>query len=288
MSFLALLISLLLDQGLRHLEYLRGPRWFQAYFESLRFFAQSRSFWHATGGVLVVVLVPTVVTLFIGHLLDHIWNAFGFAFAVLILLFTLGPRDLHTEVEAYMDATQSDNTQKTGELAHELLRGEPPADTVARTEAITRLVLSEANDRLFGILFWFALLGPAGAVLFRSTDFLRRLPLEETRSDEFVSAVGRLHGVLAWIPAHLAALGYALAGSFEDAVSELKAFYANSTLRFFQVNDDLLVCTGLGALRPSAEESGTGRLRAALLLVRRTLIIWMVVYALITLFGWVW
>ncbi|MGH8283343.1 MAG: hypothetical protein ACRESE_05800, partial [Gammaproteobacteria bacterium] len=65
-------------------------------------------------------------------------------------------------------------------------------------------------------------------------------------------------------------------------------FYGNSTLRFFQVDEEVLVCTGLGALRASAEESGTTRLRSALLLVRRTLIIWMVVYALITLIGWAW
>jgi len=54
------------------------------------------------------------------------------------------------------------------------------------------------------------------------------------------------------------------------------------------VNNDVLVCAGLGALRASAEEPGTGRLRSALLLVRRTIIIWLVVYALITLFGWAW
>ncbi|MGH8397632.1 MAG: regulatory signaling modulator protein AmpE [Gammaproteobacteria bacterium] len=288
MNFLALLLSLLLDLALRHLEYLRGSRWFQAYFESLRLLGHSTSFWRATFGVLVVVLVPTLVVLFVGHLLDHIWGVFGFVFAVLILLFTLGPKDLNTQVEAYLDAIQTGESHRADALAHELLRGEPPSDPVVRTKAITSLVLSEANDRLFGILFWFAVLGPAGAVLFRSTDFLRRLPPEEARSTEFVSAVGRLHGVLAWIPAHLAAIGYALAGSFEDAISELKAFYGNSTLRFFQVGEEVLVCTGLGALRAGSEESGTVRLRSALLLVRRTLIIWMAVYALITLFGWVW
>ncbi|HVC37325.1 MAG TPA: regulatory signaling modulator protein AmpE [Gammaproteobacteria bacterium] len=288
MSFLALLISLLLDQALRHLESLRGPRWFHAYFESLRFFAHSQGFWRAGVGVVVIVLVPTVVTLFVGHLLDHIWSAFGFAFSVLLLLLTLGPRDLHSQVGDYIEATQSGDAQRAGAVARELLGSEPPADAAARSEAVTHVVLVEANDRLFGIFFWFALLGPAGAVLFRSTDFLRRLPAEEVRSSEFVDAVNRLYGILAWIPAHLAALGYALAGSFEDAISDLKAFYANSSSHFFQMNNDVLVCTGLGALRASAEEPGTGRLRSALLLVRRTVIIWLVVYALITLFGWTW
>lgn len=288
MSFLALLISLLLDLALRHLEHLRGPRWFRAYFEGLAFLAQAKEFWRASFGVLLIVLVPTVVTLFIGHLLDHIWGGLGFAFAVLILLLTLGPQDLHAQAADYIDAVRAGNSARAQELARGLLRAKPPADPAACSEAITHAVFSEANDRLFGILCWFALLGPAGAVLYRSTDFLRRLPPAEERSSEFVHAVGRLHGVLAWVPAHLAALGYALAGSFEDAVSGLKTFYANCTLRFYQVSDDLLACAGLGALRVGGEQAGTERLRIALVLVRRTLIIWMVVYALITLISLAW
>jgi len=288
MSFLALLISLLLDQALRHLEALRGPRWFHAYYESLRFLAHSTDFWRAGMGMLVTVLVPTVATLFIGHLLDHIWNALGFLFSVLLLLLTLGPRDLHAQVEEYIEASQSGDELKASALAREILGIEPPTDSAARSEAVTHAVLAEANDRLFGIFFWFALLGPAGAVLFRSTDFLRRLPADDNRSQEFADALNRLYGLLAWIPAHLAALGYALAGSFEDAVSDLKVFYANCSAKFFQVNNDVLVCAGLGALRASAEEPGTGRLRSALLLVRRTVIIWMVIYFLVTLIGWAW
>jgi membrane protein required for beta-lactamase induction len=288
MNFFALLISLLLDQALRHLEYLRGPRWFNAYYESLRILAHSTDFWRAGMGMLVIVLVPTVATLFIGHLLDHIWNALGFLFSVLILLLTLGPRDLHAQVEEYIQASQSGDELKAGAIAGDILGVEPPADSAARSEAVTHAVLAASNDRLFGIFFWFALLGPAGAVLYRSTDFLRRLPADDNRSQEFADALNRLYGLLAWIPAHLAALGYALAGSFEDAVSDLKVFYANCSAKFFQVNNDVLVCAGLGALRASAEEPGTGRLRSALLLVRRTVIIWMVVYFLVILISWAW
>lgn len=288
MNFIALLVSLLLDLALRRYEYLRGSRWFQAYFESLAFLAQARDYWRASFGVLVIVLVPTIVTLFVGHLLNHIWGGLGFLFAILILLLTLGPQDLHAKTWEYIEAVRASEHERAEDLARGLLRAKPPAEPQACSEAITHTLFSEANDRLFGVLFWFALLGPAGAVLYRSTDFLRRLSAEDARSAEFMHAVGRLHGLLAWIPAHLAAFGYALAGSFENAASEVRTFYANCTLRFYQVSDDLLACAGLGALRAGGEENGIERLRSALVLVRRTLIIWMVVYALITLIGWVW
>src|SRR5574337_2035666 len=109
MSFFALLVALLLDLVLRQFEHLRGPRWFRAYFESLAFLAQAANFWRAGFGVLVVVLVPTVVTLFVGHLLDQIWAGLGFAFAVLILLLTLGSQDLHAQATDYIEAVRAGN-----------------------------------------------------------------------------------------------------------------------------------------------------------------------------------
>lgn len=289
MGFIAVLLSLLLDQGLRHFEFLRGPRWFQAYFEGLHSYATTRNPWRAAAGALLIVLVPTIVTLFIGHLLDHMWSGLGLAFGVLVLLFTLGPQDLHAAVQTYMDAVRAGDEARAAALARAFTGAEPPADVAARNLAMTRRVLAEASDRLFGILFWFALLGPAGAALYRSSDFLRRLPDDGNRSPQFTAAAARLYGILAWIPAHLASFAYALAGSFEEAVTEMRGYYNTCRLHFFEVSGEVLVCAGLGALRSTAEEDGgIGQLRSALALVRRALIIWLVVYALITLFGWAW
>ncbi|MGH8370892.1 MAG: regulatory signaling modulator protein AmpE [Gammaproteobacteria bacterium] len=288
MSFVATLLALLLDQGLRHLESLRGPRWFHSYLESLPGLTRPTEFWRAGAAVLVTVLVPTVVTLFLGHVLAHIWGLFGFLFAIAVLLFTLGPRDLSDEARAYMDAVQSGDESRAMELARALLDADPPTDSGARTEAVTRAVLAAANDRLFGVLLWFGLLGPAGAALYRSTQFLNKIAQGPGVSPQFKAATIRLYGILAWLPAHLAALGYALAGSFEDAVSDLRNYYHTCGAQFFQMNSDVLVCAGLGALRGMDEEAGIGRMRSALALVQRTLIIWLVVYGLITLFGLAW
>ena len=289
MNFVAMALALLLDQGLRRHEPLRGPRWFHAYIESLPgFLTHFTDFWRAGAAMLLTVLLPTVIALFLGHALSQVWGLFGFLFGIAVLLVTLGPRDLQDEARAYMDAVQAGDEDRARELARHLLRVEPPADSTARTEAVTREVLAAANDRLFGVLFWFALLGPAGAVLYRSTEFLRNELPNLNASSQFNDAALRLYGILAWLPAHLAALGYALAGSFEDAVSDVRSYYNTCGAQFFQMNSDVLVCAGLGALRGVDEEAGIGRLRSALTLVQRTLIIWLVVYGLITLFGLAW
>jgi membrane protein required for beta-lactamase induction len=288
LSFLAALFALLLDQALRQYDALRDSRWFRAYSEALTGFTHSGEAVRATAGALLIVLVPAMVVMFVGGLLTDMWDGFGFIFATAVFWFCLGPRDLHAQAEAYVDALQAGDEVRADALAGELLGGAVPGSAGERTQAVTQAVFREANARQFGVLFWFALLGPAGAVLYRCADFLQRVPLAGA-TPEFQAAAARLLGVLAWVPAHLTAFGYALAGSFEDSVSDLKAYYHDCELRFFQVNDDVLVCSGLGAIRAAAgEEAGLMRLKSALGLVRRTLLIWVVIYALFSIFRWSW
>jgi membrane protein required for beta-lactamase induction len=295
MSFLAVVLALLLEPGLRHLESLRSPNWFHAYLEACLPLTRVQKPGRAALGAVLVALLPAVIVMFLGDLLSQVGGTgsvpgqvLGYAFAVVVLLFCLGPRDLHAETQAYLDAQQAGDEVVAERLARALIGGAVPARPVERAQAVTRAVFAEANARLFGVLFWFALLGPSGALFYRCADLLRRTPLD-TWSPEFRSAVARLHGILAWVPAHLTALGYAFAGSFEDAVSDLKAYYNACTLSFFDVSNDVLVCTGLGAIRgTAAEDAGIMRVKSALGLVRRTLFIWLAIYALITLFGWSW
>ncbi|HET7922071.1 MAG TPA: regulatory signaling modulator protein AmpE [Gammaproteobacteria bacterium] len=287
MGFLAMLLALLLDQVRHPYEPWRGVRWFRVYLDALPGLVRLTGHWRAGAAVLLIVLVPAVVTLFLGHVLSHIWSVFGFLFATAVLLFTLGPRDLHKQVRAYMDAVQAGESARARQLARELLGTEPPEDSVACSEAMTRAVLATVNDSLFGVLLWFALLGPGGAVLYRVTCFLHQSP-PAGASPRFREMTTRLYGVLAWLPAHLAALGYALAGGFEDALSDLRSYYATCRAQFVEMNSDVMACAGLGALRGTAADAGIGRLRAALALVQRTLVIWLVVYALISLLGLAW
>jgi membrane protein required for beta-lactamase induction len=290
MGFLAVLLALLLEQGLRHLEPLRGPQWFRAYYEPFAQFARNSDPTPATAVALIIVLVPAVIALFLGALLEQVWGGpvFGYAFQVAILLFCFGPRDLHSQADAFIAAVQAGDAKLADALAAEIIDAPAPASAAERAQAVTRAVLVESNARMFGVLFWFGLLGPAGAVLYRCSDFLRHEHDAEA-SAAFHEGVARLYGVLAWAPAHLTAMGYAFAGSFEDAVTDLKAYYHSCTLQFFHVSNDVLLYTGLGAIRAAAgEEAGVARIKSALGLVRRTLIIWLAIFALLTIFGWSW
>ena len=77
------------------------------------------------------------------------------------------------------------------------------------------------------VVLWFVLLGPIGAWAFRTTDLMRRRAVFESERREhdgeteapFLRPLQNLHGLLVWLPSRLAAMSFALAGSFEPATT---------------------------------------------------------------------
>jgi membrane protein required for beta-lactamase induction len=92
--------------------------------------------------------------------------------------------------------------------------------------------------------------------------------------------------MLEWAPSRLLAGSYALAGSFDEAMAERRAYYTECQGRFFEINEDILACTGRGALAFEHETGEVEDLEATANLLFRALVIWLAVLALLSLLGW--
>ena len=90
--------------------------------------------------------------------------------------------------------------------------------------------LLAAHRHVFGVFFWFVLcstfgLGPAGAVLFRMAEFASRYWAyrsghgEITVNERLMALSLRLFHLLDHVPARLTASGFAVVGNFEEAVN---------------------------------------------------------------------
>jgi membrane protein required for beta-lactamase induction len=154
-----------------------------------------------------------------------------------------------------------------------------------RLQRVLEAVLVAANDNLFAVCFWFVVLGPVGALLYRLAAELR-IP-RNSRAVDYTGAAERLHDILNWAPARLFALGFALSGSLTHA---LEAWQPRRTLNFYE-NDNLIRAAGLGAmlftpsaspLAPEEESHWVDEVRG---LVGRTFLVWLTMLALITLSG---
>lgn len=286
MSFLVVLIGVLADRLLPALADYRNEAWFQHLCHRLFDHLPRNATWSGMMLAAVAVLVPTAATWLILWL---VWEASAFLAYVLglvIFIFMLGPRGLFTDLHAYIDAAQAGDDAELDRIAGALLAPRPvPADARERTRAVIARLLVLAGRRLFGVIFWYVLLGPAGAVLFRAADILRHRADLETGGP--MEAAQRLYGMLEWAPSRLLAGTYALAGSFDEAMAERRAYYADCQGRFFEINEDILACTGRGALAFEHEGAGEGEdLEAVSNLLFRALVIWLAVLALLSLLGW--
>ncbi len=291
------LIALILGLGLEHLAtqilHLRELNWFDAYFDfGLERLKRMNAFFTYVAIVLILSL-PLIPVLWASMVIrgTAIWDLPYLLFAVLVVFFCLGPRDLGTEVDEYCSALSSGDNERSEEILTELCEGDHSGSS--DIDAVEDAIFIQATNRIFGVVFWFILLGPVGAWLFRVSDLFRhRAAYESGRNPEApaaaLSAVETVHGILVWVPARLAVLGYALSGSFDDAFNSWRSYELHSDLPFHRSNDEVVAHVGKAAMAGSLAEppNSSAAARNAMRLVTRTLFIWVTVIAVMTMFGW--
>ncbi|HEY9199885.1 MAG TPA: regulatory signaling modulator protein AmpE [Gammaproteobacteria bacterium] len=287
MTLIAILASLVLERLLEHVQDLRRYERYQDYVEWMRQRLRGDPWEGRLGVVVLLAPVLLLVAVLQAAFDDLLFGLPGLLFAIAVLVFCLGPRDLGHELGQYRETFSGGDEDAALRLARGLLGREPPAEADAQARAVTEAVLVQANVRIFGVLFWFALLGPLGAVLYRAVTELRRHTLPD--NDEFAWAARQLGAILDWVPARLTAFGYALSGHFEGAI--LRWREAAATAEHWLVSSEpVLAAAGFGALNleDEARDSGTWNhvLQSAMSLVWRTLVLWVFVIALLTLAGW--
>jgi AmpE protein len=232
---------------------------------------------------------------------DALYGVANLLLSVVVLFFSLGPKDIAEDVDEYCRAIEADDEERINITSKVLLEGDVPVIDRDRIQRVEEAVCVQANNRLFAVIFWFVLFGPYGALgawTYRITDLMRRRAVfnatreEGEATTEVLRASVALHGWLAWIPARLTAIGYALAGSFDGALHAWRNVDASRPLSAIEQSESLLARVGVGAMaleerdHESVSERGIRGATAANGLVFRLLFIWAAVIAAMTLYGW--
>ncbi|CBL44399.1 Cobalamin biosynthesis protein, aminopropanol attachment [gamma proteobacterium HdN1] len=229
-SIFALFLALLLDHRFGEV-----PRWHplagfgklaSALEKSLNHGAPKKQFWLGIFAWSLLVGVPTLLTFGISYGVQQMSPVASSAywhipFDAIILYFCIGYRSLcdhTTPIAKALEQAQQTSESHAIEQARNLTGRIVSRDTHAMTEvqcsrAAIESLLENGNDALFATLFWYLLLGPAGAILHRLANTLDAMwGYHNNRFEFFGKGAARIDDVLAYIPARLTALSYALTG----------------------------------------------------------------------------
>ena len=221
----------------------------------------------------------------------------------MVLVYCIGPIRLHEEIDKYINTKNNGDNEGSLWKLNNILGHDIPDNEPELWLLLAKSILVETCKRILGVLFWFVILGPIGAVLYRASSLLRdnfETPTTAIESDsnsesETANAAYRLQYILNWIPARLTALSYALAGSFVHALdcwreSEPIIVDARKSMR---ENEEVIVCIGLSSLQLANANKETPDLELTLDDITQTLnlgmravVIWVTCIAIFTLTGW--
>jgi membrane protein required for beta-lactamase induction len=147
------------------------------------------------------------------RLAGGVWGAL---FGGVVLFGCLGPRDLADDVHRLIAARQAGDAEAARRIAQRLQQGPQPDQG---HQGLLGALFIQSHERLFGVLGWFMLLGPAGAIAYRVASRLPQVLEDIGAHPASLATAAQLHGALAWLPARLTAGLFALAGSMDEALA---------------------------------------------------------------------
>ena len=266
----------------------------------------------------VAVITPAALALLLHALAE--WGV-GWFMAVLwnvaLLYVTLGFRQFSHHFTNIREALDEGDENKAREQLAQWQQVQ--VGEIARSELVRHVIeysVIAAHRHVFGVFFWYAVLsvvglGPVGAVVYRLAEYVSRRWRHDVHPDGGVSAMlaqvaQQAWQVLDWLPARATALGFAIVGSFEDAMDG----WRHHAQKFPQDNDGVILAATAGAinvqlggaalarLTPSENDdeddadagastpgrpAELGHLASVVGLVWRSVIMWLVLVALLTM-----
>ena len=301
MSFVSILVALLVEQARPlapsnpvHGNVRRWVRWVMRTLDAGQRHHGQLTWWVAVGvPAVLAVAIHWALVLTFGWAAAIVWN-------IAILYSTLGFRQFSHHFTTIRDALLAGDETAARQGLADWMRMD--ASELPRSEIVRHVIeysVQSAHRHVFGVFAWYSLLaalgfGPAGAVIYRVSEFVSRFvnrparPTSTPISPAFQNQATQAWHWIDWVPARLTALSFAFVGSFEEAVESWRRYVQQHP----DNNDGVLLAATAGAVNVQLGQSPTEQggqmpqpvhLSAVVGLVWRTVVMWMVFLALLSL-----
>ena len=239
MTIIAILLAFALCHFVRELGQVRNHQWLGRWIEFADGIFGKLPGWNEFTGYAVILFLPLLALGVINQFfMFAVGNIGVFLLGIAVLVYTFGPRDLDTQVADILESTE--DTERDSAMAG-LLRQDPPEDIEQCQKMSITAVFNESLRRWFAVIFWFALLGIVGALLYRMVDWLstEKTSLSSSQKNYY----SRTRQVLDWPVAQLMTLSLAVATDFDSVFIAWKKYHDEQGHGLFEGSNGFLIAS---------------------------------------------
>lgn len=288
MTIVSVVICLILERFLSSLHSIRNYSWLASMAGALKRSSYQESTLKNYLLIMAILLPLPIISALIAIQLKYISSPLEFIFSTIILFYTLGPETFYDRLKEFCQAKQNNDQASARWFVEKIVRRSIDDDEARQLpNTLINNLFPIVNDRIFAPIFWFALLGPFGALLYRGCSRLEYI-CTSTQPTLLLNNIRTLLSLLNWLPSRLVALGFMMMGNFLNCMHACKIPGSPSFFSFNQVHSNaLLSCIGKSAINTPSnpEEINHFHLQAAAALIRRNIELTLGILAIFTLTG---
>ncbi|WP_342227135.1 hypothetical protein [Rickettsiella endosymbiont of Rhagonycha lignosa] len=243
MTFITLLLCLGLERCLHRGNFLSRFNWFEQYVSKINDLTKNNNWSQQYFFPLLFVVLPIVIPVAIIYFLSatFVQGLLAFLIGAVVLFYCLGPINIFD------------------------------------TKQIHQPIFWQANESLFAVIFWMALLGPIAALVYR---LVERSAHIHPSYPALGKSAQQVRALLDWLPVRLFSILFALAGNFVQT----SHFCLDYLLRDVSLNRELIEKSGRIALGlDESTEFTNENYDSALRLIDRDLILFLIIVFAVTL-----
>lgn len=285
MIFVSILIALVLERVTPQFVDLRQNQWLREYTQWMVsvLHIERLTAWMA----LAILISPIMLVIWIaaGMFENALFGLFELAFNVIVIFFCLGPKTLDTQVDQYLDAIEVGDAQQRFNAAEKITGVAPSMDLPAQVVQVCKAIYVEANSRVFAVLFWFLVLGPVAAVVYRMLEQLLKSNYLQSSLNSLRQLIKLVIGWVDWLPARITLFIYMVSGNFEEGLQK----YQNGNVvavDMLEQNNELLQGVGfhsIAAHEVSEDSHAIDLVKKSRGLILRSLVVWLILILMISL-----
>jgi AmpE protein len=239
--------------------------------------------------VILSIFTPLVLLAIVqGVIDDALFGLLSLCLYVLVLLYSLGRGDFSETLQGYLAKWNAGNFESAFLSAKQIgdfARLDDVESHQSLHARVRQQVFYQGYERWFAPVFWFLLLGPVGALLYRLTFIAAR---SKAFSEEEQGFALKSVYYLDYVPVRLLAFAFNLTGNFHHGFNAwLDELMSSQPAAQVLDNTGMASLTGVDEVRPELESEqdmihqGRLELQSIQGLLSRSVVCWLIVIALL-------